>query len=95
LIRLADRFGGAVGRLLGVVLLTPVFCLVIVPGGLWLRLRGRDPLHRRLRPPDLSYWIQRRTQPAPHQYDRQFLIEDKAARAERRPLQEPGQGGGA
>lgn len=93
--RLADRFGGAVGRLLGVVLLAPVFLAVIVPGGLWLRLRGRDPLHRRLRAPGLSYWIRRRAQPAPPQYARQFLIEDKAARAERRPLPVPEQGGGA
>lgn len=93
--RLADRFAGAVGRGLAVALLAPVFFLVIVPGGLWLRLRRRDPLHRRFREPGLSYWIRRRIQPEPQQYARQFLVEDRAARAERRPMEGPGQGGGA
>ena len=70
---------------------------IFLPGGMALRLWGRDPLHRHYRPVGLSYWIPRRQQPQPQQYGRQFLVEDRAARAELRPLakDEPAPGGGA
>lgn len=90
--RLSARLGSAVGRALAYLLLLPMFWLVVVPGGLWLRLRRRDPLHRSFREPGLSYWIRRRLRPDPAQYERQFLVEDRAARSERRPLagEQPG-----
>ena len=83
---LGDHFAAWVGRLLGWVLLTPVFYLVIVPAGLVLRVTGRDPLHRRFRAEGVSYWIRRSVKPEAAQYARQFLVEDRRARAEIRPI---------
>ncbi|MBU2502952.1 hypothetical protein KJ682_16600 [bacterium] len=82
------RLGAWTGRLLGVILLTPVFLLVVVPVGLYLKAAGRDPLHRRPLPPGLTYWIPRRSRPEPEQYRRQFLVEDPQSRALERPVEE-------
>lgn len=84
---LLERLGAWTGRLLGAVLLTPVFLLVVVPVGLYLKAAGRDPLHRRPLPPGLTYWIPRRNRPEPAQYRRQFLVEDPQARALERPVE--------
>ncbi len=84
---LLGRMGAWTGRLLGVLLLTPVFLLVVVPIGLYLKAAGRDPLHRRPLRPGLTYWIPRRNRPEPEQYRRQFLVEDPQARALERPVE--------
>jgi hypothetical protein len=82
--RRVHGFGQAVGRLVGgmlvYVLLVPFFYLVVVPGAIWLRLRGRDPLHRRFRAARYSYWVPRAPQARDQNIDRQFLQEDRTAR---------------
>lgn len=83
------RFGLLLGRgagaLLTWLLLVPFFWVVMVPVALVLRWRGRDPLHRRPLAPGLTAWIPRRHQPAPEHMHRQFLDEDREARAMARP----------
>ncbi|HRX49903.1 MAG TPA: hypothetical protein P5571_00850 [Candidatus Krumholzibacteria bacterium] len=80
------RLGVWVGAALTWLLLVPVWLLIFVPGGLALRLQGRDPLHRSLRPVHLTYWIPRRRRPAREDYARQFLVEDREARHLERPV---------
>lgn len=80
------RLGEWVGAALTWLLLVPVWLLIFVPGGLLLRLQGRDPLHRSLRPAHLTYWIPRRRRPAREEYARQFLVEDREARGLERPV---------
>lgn len=77
--------GRAVGAALSWLLLLPFFALVMVPGGLWLRLRGRDPLHRAPLASGLTAWIARRRASTAESLDRQFLDEDRDARATARP----------
>lgn len=83
--RLGRRFGQAVGLGLTWLLLVPFYALCIVPGGLLLRWRGRDPLSRRRLGPGLTGWIPRRQAVTPESMVRQFLVEDRAARTVRRP----------
>ncbi len=83
--RFGQWLGKAVGMLLTYILLVPLYFLVFLPGAIVLKIQGRDPMHRK--PRDLKYtcWIPRRRQATPDIYDRQFLLEDKAARCELRP----------
>jgi hypothetical protein len=76
------RLGGlvqqAVGRTLAWALLTPVYFLIFTPAALVLRLRRRDPLHRRPLPPPQTYWWPRPHAPRPESYGRQFIFEERA-----------------
>jgi hypothetical protein len=80
------RFGDLVGRALAWLLLGPLWLLVFVPGGLLLRLRGRDPLHRAPLPADLTAWIPRREVSSAESSRRQYLNEDPEAKALARPV---------
>lgn len=80
------RFGELVARVLAWLLLGPLWLLVFVPAGLVLRWQGRDPLHRGPLPPGVTAWIPRRRAPAAESCARQFLDEDREARALRRPV---------
>jgi len=51
-IRFAEGLNWVITRLL----LTIVFVLLLTPMGIWVRLRGKDPLKRRFLPPGTSYW---------------------------------------
>ncbi len=93
--RFGARLGRWVGVLLSYVMLVPLFYLVFLPVSLWLRLRGRDPLHRRPRDPRHTCWIRRTPGPRSPDYRRQFLLEDRRARAELRPVEAPADEGGA
>ena len=84
--RLLAHFGQLVGRLLAWLLLTPLWLLVFVPAGAWLRLRGRDPLHRTALVDGFTAWIPRRREPMAASAERQFLVEDREARSLRRPV---------
>ena len=83
------RFGLSLGRAVGIaltwLLLVPFFLLFIVPGGILLRLRGRDPLSRGALEPGMTGWIPRRQSPTAESLLRQFMVEDRAARLVRRP----------
>lgn len=83
--RLGHRLGQAVGLGLTWLLLVPFHALCIVPGGLLLRARGIDPLSRGRLEPGLTGWIPRRRESTAGSMVRQFLVEDRAARALRRP----------
>ena len=61
-----------IGWLLSHLLLTVVFCLVVLPIGLLMRLLRYDALHRRIDSRAPSYWIERDSQPDPQTYFRQF-----------------------
>ncbi len=50
-------FGHQMGRMVGAVILTLVFILVMTPLGLALRCLGKDPLKRRWDPAASTYWI--------------------------------------
>ena len=86
-------FGGLLGKLGGglllYVLLVPLYYLLFFPVSLWLRARGRDPLHRSLRDPKYTCWVKRHPVDEDPDYRRQFLIEDRAARDELRPIGVP------
>jgi len=82
---LGRAFGRAVGGALTWLVLVPFFLLVMVPVALVLRLRGRDPLHRQPLPAGLTAWIPRCLPATRESLSRQFLAEDRGARARRRP----------
>ncbi len=88
-LRPVRRFGLGLGRAVGGaltwLLLVPFFLLVMVPAALYLRLRGRDPLHRQPLPAGLTAWIPRRRATTRESLQRQFLVEDREARALARP----------
>lgn len=83
--------GRFVGRLLVYVLLVPFYFLFFTPAALWLRLRGRDPLHRSFRDPRHTYWIARGPRERGDNASRQFLRENREARG---ALREVGTGEG-
>ena len=84
------RFGQWLGRNFGAlltwVLLTPLYLIVFFPVAIVLRLRGRDPMNRRMLAPEYTCWIPRRTRPTTDSYARQFFVEDAAARELLRPV---------
>jgi hypothetical protein len=84
--RFGRILGRGVGQLLVHLLLVPFYYLFFFPVAAYLRLRGRDPMHRRFRPPDLTYWIPHRHAAPPGIYERQFLKEDPQARGLHRPV---------
>jgi hypothetical protein len=79
------RFGELVGRALAWLLLGPLWLLVFVPGSIVLRLQRRDPLHRAPLDAGLTAWIPRRRPATAASCERQFLDEDREARALARP----------
>jgi hypothetical protein len=87
------RGGAALGRAVAValtwLLLVPFFLVFIVPGGILLRLRGRDPLSRGALEAGTTGWIPRRQDVATESLMRQFMVEDRAARLVRRPEGSP------
>ncbi len=78
------RLGQSLGRITGTgltyLLLVPFFYLFFLPVAIWLRLRGRDPLHRKFRDARWTYWVSRQPQPRSHNIERQFLVENRVAR---------------
>jgi hypothetical protein len=83
-----QRLGHFVGRILGYLLLTPLYFLVFLPGAIILRLQKRDPMHRSPRDINHTCWIERGEEPTADSYQRQFMIEDKVARGNLRPVGE-------
>ncbi len=81
---IGKRFGLLTGQTLGWLLLTPLYYLVFMPVGFYLKLAKRDPLHRSFRPQGYTYWIRRHCGSDTDFYSRQFMSEDKKARAELR-----------
>lgn len=57
--RLWMAFGLLLGRIVGPIMLFVVYAVAVVPTGLLLRLRGKDPLYRRFDPSARSYWVHR------------------------------------
>ncbi len=84
-LRWLQRFGQLVGAGLAWLLLTPLWLLVFVPVGWWLRLRRRDPLHRAPLAAGLTAWIPRRRSSDAASAARQFQDEDREARELERP----------
>ena len=70
--RAARRLGLGAAVVLSWLLLFPVYALFFVPMGLFLRLRGRDPLQRRWEHDRPSYWETRKPASDPRAYTRQF-----------------------
>lgn len=61
-----------IGWVVSHVLLAAVFYAVFTPIGLFLRLLGRDPMHRRFDPGAKSYWVSRKGERPREDYFRQF-----------------------
>jgi len=57
--RLWMAFGLLLGRIVGPVMLFVVYVIAVVPTGLILRMRGKDPLHRSFDRAAASYWVHR------------------------------------
>jgi len=53
------KFGLLLGMVMTPVVMFIVYCITIVPMGLVLKMRGKDPLKRKLEPEAESYWIER------------------------------------
>ena len=65
--------GLCMGLVVSSVLMTVLFYLVVMPLGLLMRLRGRDPLKRSFERDAESYWIRRQEGATDKtQYERQF-----------------------
>jgi hypothetical protein len=64
------RFWMAVGEILGWIntrlILGALFYLLFTPLGLYMRLRGQDPMRRTLTPEAESYRVVRQPRPASH-----------------------------
>jgi hypothetical protein len=54
------------------ILLAAIYYLLFTPLGLLMRLRGHDPMQRRIDPAAASYWLARPPAPDPSRYFRQF-----------------------
>ena len=52
-------FGLLLGRIVSPIMLFLVYVVAVVPTGLIMRLRGKDPLQRRFEPEAASYWVHR------------------------------------
>lgn len=70
--RAMKAFGRGVGTVLTWVLLVPFFYLVFVPGHFFLRLRGKDPLHRDFPPRTSSSWMPYRQREGVEHYRKQY-----------------------
>jgi hypothetical protein len=66
------RFAVWVGIALTCVVLVPFFYLCFGTAGVWLRLRHRDPLHRRYDPSRVSYWEKRPPVEGKAHFERQY-----------------------
>lgn len=53
------RLGLVLNRIVSPVIMTLLYCLTMVPFGLVMRLRGKDPLRLKFDPGASSYWIER------------------------------------
>ena len=65
--------GFVLNKIVSPIVLGAIYALIIVPVGVFFRLRGRDPLQRRLEPDAKTYWVDR-TPPGPthDNFPRQF-----------------------
>jgi hypothetical protein len=57
--RLWMAFGLLLARIVSPIMLFLVYVIAVVPTGLIMRLRGKDPLHRRFEPEAKTYWVHR------------------------------------
>lgn len=53
-----SRLGLVMNAVMSRVILGVVFYLVILPTGLFMRLRGKDPMHRRTHTPEKTYRVE-------------------------------------
>ena len=84
--RFGRRLALVVGATISHLVLVPFFYLFFTPVALILRAQGRDPLHRRFRDPQWTYWIRRSAKDRSENIDKQFLREEKDARGEFRTV---------
>jgi hypothetical protein len=70
--KLATRAGVLFGAALGAVALSLMYLTTFTMGGLWLRLRGIDPLNRRFPTHGRSNWIERTSDDDPSIYAKQY-----------------------
>lgn len=71
--RLWHHFGLLLGKVTTPIVMGVVYYTTIVPIGIWLRLRGRDPLRLRWDAQAPSYWLTRDPAgPTPESMSRQF-----------------------
>jgi Saxitoxin biosynthesis operon protein SxtJ len=71
--RLWMKFGLLLHRVTNPILMGLVFFVTVTPIAILMRLRGKDPLHRKFDPDAASYWIERRPPgPAPDTMKNQF-----------------------
>jgi hypothetical protein len=61
-----------IGFVLSHVIMAVIFYGVLTPFGLFFRLIGRDPLHRRFDPSAATYWVKREPVRDVKRYFRQF-----------------------
>ena len=52
-------FGLLLRKIIGPIMLLVVYVIAVVPTGLIMRLRGKDPLHRSFDRAAASYWVHR------------------------------------
>lgn len=66
-------FGNLLHRVVNPIVLGVIFYVVLTPMGVLMRLRGRDPMQRRLDPQSTSYWVHRKPPgPSPDSLNDQF-----------------------
>ncbi len=72
--RLWIAFSVVLGYFVSRILLTIIFCVIVVPTGLIMRLVGKDPMDRKLDPAAQSYWNKKEqeTDTTIERYERQF-----------------------
>jgi len=71
--RLWMAFGLLLGKIISPIMLFVVYVIAVVPTGLIMRLRGKDPLSRRFDREAASYWVHRKPPGKPDEtMSRQF-----------------------
>lgn len=78
--------GHGVGKVLLFLLMVPFYALFMTPVAIWLRLQGRDPMHRKFKDAEHTYWIPRLVRARGENIEKQFLRESRAARGADRPV---------
>jgi hypothetical protein len=53
------KFGMLLHKIVSPIMMGLIFFVIVTPMGLWMRARGKDPMNRKWKQDQLSYWAMR------------------------------------
>lgn len=66
------KLGAALGHVTSQIVLALVYLVAVIPTGIYMRMRGRDPMRRAFAPTAPTYWIDRSPASDVSHWRRQF-----------------------